>query len=83
MADFLKAVRWVAPRVLARRVRLYGKPLLLPEEIMEEPLLKVAWFALETAKLGNLGNTMGQAQVPSQLADPILLDEEEEEARRQ
>jgi len=30
------------------RVRLYGKPLLLPEEVIEEPLWKIARFASET-----------------------------------
>jgi len=39
------------PAIKSIRVRLYGKPLLLPEEVMEEPLLKIAQFALETGLL--------------------------------
>jgi len=39
---------------------LYGKPLLLAEEVMEEPLWKIARFAW-AAKLGNRRGIMGQA----------------------
>jgi len=39
------------PAIKYIRVRLYGKPLLLPEEVMEEPLLKIARFASETGLL--------------------------------
>jgi len=39
------------PAIKSIRVRLYEKPLLLPEEVMEEPLWKIARFALETELL--------------------------------
>jgi len=39
------------PAIKSIGVRLYGNPLLLPEEVMEEPLWKIAWFALETGLL--------------------------------
>jgi len=39
------------PAIKSIRVRLYGKPLLLPEEVMEEPLWKIARFASETGLL--------------------------------
>jgi len=40
------------------RVGLYGKPLFLPEEVMENsPVCFRDW----AAKLGNRGGTMGQA----------------------
>jgi len=39
------------PAIKPIRVRLYGKALLLPEEVMEEPLWKLARFALETGLL--------------------------------
>jgi len=35
------------------RVRLNGKPLLLPEEVMQEPLRKIARFASETGLLNS------------------------------
>jgi len=33
------------PAIKSIRVRLYGKPLHLPEEVMEKPLWKIARFA--------------------------------------
>jgi len=36
------------PAIKSIRVRLYGKPVLLPEKVMEEPLWKKARFASET-----------------------------------
>jgi len=38
-------------------ILMYGKPLLLPEEVMEEPHWKIARFTLEdwAAKVGNRG----------------------------
>jgi len=33
------------------RVRFYGKPLLLPEEVMKEPLWKIARFVSEAGLL--------------------------------
>jgi len=39
------------PAIKSIGVRLYGKPLLLPEEVMEEPLWKIARFASETGLL--------------------------------
>jgi len=39
------------PAIKSIRVRLYGEPLLLPEEVMEEPLWKKARFASETGLL--------------------------------
>jgi len=39
------------PAIKSIRVILYGKPLLLPEVVMEEPLLKIARFASETGLL--------------------------------
>jgi len=39
------------PAIISIRVRLYGKPLLQPEEVMEEPLLKIARFTSETGQL--------------------------------
>jgi len=39
------------PAIKSIRVRLYEKPLLLPEEVMEEPLLKMVRFASETGLL--------------------------------
>jgi len=39
------------PAIKSIRVRLYGKPLLLTEEVMEEPLWKIARFASETGLL--------------------------------
>jgi len=39
------------PAIKSIRVRLYRKPLLLPEEVMEEPLWKIARFASETGLL--------------------------------
>jgi len=39
------------PGIKSIRVRLYGKPLLVPEEVMEEPLSKIGWFASETGLL--------------------------------
>jgi len=39
------------PAIKSIRVRLYGKLLLLPEEVMEEPLCKIARFAWETGLL--------------------------------
>jgi len=38
------------PAIKSIMVRLYGKPL-LPEEVMEEPLWKIARFASETGLL--------------------------------
>jgi len=44
------------------RVRLYGRPLLLPEEVMEETLENSSVCIGDwAAKLGNRGGTMGQA----------------------
>jgi len=40
-----------SPAIKSIRVILYGEPLLLPEEIMEELLWKIARFALETGLL--------------------------------
>jgi len=39
------------PAIKFIRVRLNGKPLLLPEEVMAEPLWKIARFASETGLL--------------------------------
>jgi len=39
------------PAIKSIRVRLYGKPLLLSEEVVEEPLWKIARFASETGLL--------------------------------
>jgi len=39
------------PAIKSLRVRLYGKSLLLPEEVMEEPLWKIARFASESGLL--------------------------------
>jgi len=39
------------PAIKSIRVRLYGKQLLLPEEVMEEPLWKIARFSAETGLL--------------------------------
>jgi len=39
------------PAIQSITVRLYGKPLLLPEEVMEETLWKIARFASETGLL--------------------------------
>jgi len=55
------------PAIKSIRVRLYGKPLLLPEEVMEEPLWKIAMVQWAKPK----------CQVS--LADPQLEGKEEEE----
>jgi len=47
------------PAIKSIRVILYRKPL-LPEEVMEEPLWKIARFATETGLLKR-GGTTGQA----------------------
>jgi len=39
------------PAIISIRVGLYEKPLLLPEEVMEKPLWKIARFASETGLL--------------------------------
>jgi len=39
------------PVIKSIRVRLYGKPLLLLEEVKEEPLWKIARFASEIGLL--------------------------------
>jgi len=39
------------PAINSIRVRLYGKPFLLPEEVMEEPLWKIARLASGTGLL--------------------------------
>jgi len=39
------------PAIKSIRERLYGKALLLPEEVTEEPLSKIARFASETGLL--------------------------------
>jgi len=39
------------PAIKSIRVRLYGKPLLLPEEVMEEPVWKIHRIASETGLL--------------------------------
>jgi len=39
------------PAIKSIRVRLYRKPLLLSEEVMEDPLWKIARFASETRLL--------------------------------
>jgi len=46
------------PAIKSIGVRLYEKPLLLPEVVMEEGFWKIGDWA---AKLGNRGGTMGQA----------------------
>jgi len=45
--EFLHHTVCECPAIKSIRVRLYGKPL-LPEEVMEEPLWKIARFASET-----------------------------------
>jgi len=60
---------------------LYGNPLLLPEEVMEEPLWKIARFPSETG-LGNEEAWVVQRAKPKcqvSKADPLLKEAEEKE----
>jgi len=46
-----------AHHIVSIRVRLYGKPLPLPDVVMEEPLWKIARFASETGLTKETGVT--------------------------